>query len=103
MLHAILKLRRAEDVLAAISASDVNNDQIDGDEAETRQVGKTSGGGAKELVDALIPYTERHLARMERLVQESYVVDYVLAEMDDGMFIDGEVDGLDGDVEMVEV
>jgi U3 small nucleolar RNA-associated protein 13 len=43
------------------------------------------------MVDGLIPYTERHLARMERLVQESYMVDYVLGEMDDGMF-DGEYD-----------
>jgi len=48
------------------------------------------GTGLKELVDALIPYTERHLSRMERLVQESYVVDYILGEMDDGIF-DGEL------------
>ncbi|KAH9044758.1 U3 small nucleolar RNA-associated protein [Lactarius pseudohatsudake] len=42
----------------------------------------------RELVEGLIPYTERHLARMERLVQESYVVDYVLREMDDGLVDD---------------
>ena len=50
----------------------------------------------RELLEALIPYTERHLARMERLVQESYVVDYVLGEMDDGL--DGGEEGMDVDV-----
>jgi len=54
-------------------------------------MGKTGGTPLKELVDGLIPYTERHLSRMERLVQESYVVDYILGEMDDGMF-DGELE-----------
>ena len=67
VLHAIVKLRSAEDVM-----------RVFGDEV--------TGTSLKELVDGLIPYTERHLARMERLVQESYIVDYILGEMDDGMF-----------------
>jgi U3 small nucleolar RNA-associated protein 13 len=47
----------------------------------------------KELVDALIPYTERHLSRMDKLIQDSYMVDYVLGEMDDGIFdVDDEMD-----------
>jgi len=88
VLYAIVKLRSAEDVMQAF-----------GDEAGESLImsgpfGKRAAAGGtqlKELVDALIPYTERHLSRMERLVQESYVVDYILGEMDDGMF--------DGDLE----
>jgi len=85
ILYAIVKLRPAEDVMQAFV--DETNQSILMDGA----IGKTSGGTSlKELVDALIPYTERHLSRMEWLVQESYVVDYILGEMDDGMF-DGEI------------
>lgn len=76
VLYAVVKLRSAEDVMRAF-----------GDDAvEATLTGKAGGTSLKELVDGLIPYTERHLARMERLVQESYVVDYILGEMDDGMF-----------------
>ncbi len=60
----------------------------DGEEEDSSSSGSPSTGrtALKELVDGLIPYSERHLARIERLVQESYVVDYILGEMDDGMF-----------------
>ncbi|KAF7975204.1 hypothetical protein HWV62_10276 [Athelia sp. TMB] len=86
VLRAIVELRAAEDVMQAF--------------------GDGAGAGAtplKELVDALIPYTERHLARMDRLLQESYVVDYILSEMDDGMFDADMVDdgaSADTDAEM---
>jgi U3 small nucleolar RNA-associated protein 13 len=69
VLHATVKLRPAEDIAHAFE------DTSTGDE----------GNGLHELVEGLIPYTERHLVRMERLVQESYVIDYVLREMDDGL------------------
>ena len=36
----------------------------------------------KEVTDALRVYTERHYKRMEELVDESYVVEYTLREMD---------------------
>ena len=65
--------------------------------------GESEGGkGAaplRELVEALVPYTERHLARMEKLVQESYIVDYLLGEMDDGRFADGEEDEGEMDID----
>jgi len=85
VLYAVMKLRSAEDVIRAFGDEAAESMIIDG------SMGKTGGTPLKELVDALIPYTERHLSRMERLVQESYVVDYILGEMDDGMF-DGELE-----------
>jgi U3 small nucleolar RNA-associated protein 13 len=69
VLHAIVKLRPAEDLDHAFEDAGAGEE----------------GRGLHELVEGLIPYTERHLARMERLVQESYVIDYVLREMDDGL------------------
>jgi len=84
VLYAIVKLRSAEDVMLAFGDEAGDSIMMNG------LIGTTSGTSLKELVDALIAYTERHLSRMERLVQESYVVDYILGEMDDGMF-DGEL------------
>jgi U3 small nucleolar RNA-associated protein 13 len=37
----------------------------------------------KGIVEALIPYSDRYLKQVDKLVQESYVVDYILREMDD--------------------
>jgi U3 small nucleolar RNA-associated protein 13 len=89
VLNALVKLRPVEELMAAFAPA----------------VGSLSGapekppteGGVHELVEALIPYTERHLARMERLVQESYVVDYVLGEMDGLGGLDG-VDEMEADL-----
>lgn len=41
--------------------------------------------GLKEIIDALIAYTERHYRRVEELVDESYLVEWVLSEMDGGI------------------
>lgn len=38
--------------------------------------------GMKEMLDAIRAYTERHYTRMEELIDESYLVDYTLQEMD---------------------
>lgn len=85
VLHAVVKLRVAEDVMAAFADEGILETVEDGAILETRKESKGSGS-LKEMMDALIPYTERHLARMDRLIQDSYVVDYLLGEMDDGMF-----------------
>jgi U3 small nucleolar RNA-associated protein 13 len=83
VLFAILKLRSAEDV---ISAFDKETEELPQNEPLlASDEGVRSGSALKELLDALVPYTERHLARMEKLVQDSYVVDYILGEMDGGM------------------
>lgn len=88
VLYAILKLRPAEDVLEAFG--------YNSPEGTSRPTGTTSSS-LKDTVDGLIPYTRRHLARLDRLVQESFVVDYVLNEMDDGIFngTDGEIMDVD--------
>ncbi|KAF7347597.1 U3 small nucleolar RNA-associated protein [Mycena venus] len=74
VLFAIMKLRSADDVMKAFG------DEVNETALVEGTLGTNGAGGTalKEMVDALIPYTERHLARMERLVQESYMVDYVL-------------------------
>lgn len=88
VLLAIMKLRTADDVIKAFGDENLEKMFANGEEEDLVSPGAPSTGrtALKELVDALIPYSERHLARMERLVQESYVVDYILGEMDDGMF-----------------
>lgn len=37
----------------------------------------------QSVVEALIPYSDRYLKQVDKLLQESYVVDYILREMDD--------------------
>ena len=50
-----------------------------------RLLGLRSGraAGIKEMLDALKAYTDRHYSRMEELIDESYLVDYTLQEMDE--------------------
>lgn len=52
------------------------------------------GGSLKEILNALKAYTERHYRRMEDLVNESYLIEYTLREMDEVAFANG--DGTDG-------
>lgn len=92
ILHAVVKLKSSEEVMQAFQDRFGEMAFVDDDEKGPA----TSGSALKDLVDALIPYTERHLARMDKLVQESYMVDYILGEMDDGMF-DISDDGMDVD------
>ncbi|KAI9594590.1 WD40-repeat-containing domain protein [Syncephalis fuscata] len=56
ILHAILKSRRVE---------------------ELQQV-----TNIKELTDSMIPFTDRHFARLDALLTQSYIVDYTLRAMD---------------------
>ncbi|EMD32645.1 hypothetical protein CERSUDRAFT_143697 [Gelatoporia subvermispora B] len=87
ILHAVVKLRAVEDVIAAFGEDKTLS--LAAEVADGAVVKDPKGlTTLRELVEALIPYTERHLARMERLLQDSYVVDYLLGEMDDGLFSD---------------
>ncbi|KAK7695029.1 hypothetical protein QCA50_002217 [Cerrena zonata] len=96
VLHAIVKLRAAEDIMSAFNqANTLAKLTLTNDLAVTSGKPAEKGGATalRELIEALVPYTERHLTRMDKLVQESYVIDYLLGEMDGGMF------GLDDDLE----
>jgi U3 small nucleolar RNA-associated protein 13 len=102
VLLTIVKLRSADEIIQAFG--DETDEKVFADgEAFQPSITTTVATGRtalKELIDALIPYSERHLSRMEKLVQDSYVVDYLLGEMDDGMFDDGFDDHEAMDVDM---
>ena len=100
VLHAILELRRAEDVRAAFVATPDNNNNSPSLEPNDEAVPPAQNAvkardGLREVVEALIPYTERHMARTERMVQDSYVLDFLIGEMDGGVVLDE--DGMDVD------
>ncbi|KAF5388476.1 hypothetical protein D9757_004719 [Collybiopsis confluens] len=85
LLFTMLKLRPAEEVIKAFSDEITEIALAKG--SITDQPAELNGGTAlKELIDSFIPYTERHLTRIDKLLQESYTVDYILGEMDEGMF-----------------
>lgn len=95
IFFAVFKLRPAEHIMSAFFEEAGESAGISADPGRLNGVGGTA---LKELVDSLIPYTERHFSRIDRLVQESYMVDYILAEMDDGLIdIQSESDGMDID------
>lgn len=89
ILHAVLKLRPADDIVAAFTKSEsvleVDDFSLEGKENKQDKAALD----LRALIDGLIPYTERHFARAERLVQDSFVVDYVLGEMDMGIAVAG--------------
>ena len=87
VLNALLKLRAVDEFAHAFDSSGVLLS------IETANPGETLS--LSELIQALLPYTERHLSRLDRLVQDSYVLDYVLAEMDGGLLTDE--DGMEVD------
>jgi U3 small nucleolar RNA-associated protein 13 len=78
VLYALLKLRHHEDLIeidAAVYHKETF-EHFDKGSVHPRM---------QELIEGLIPYTERHLHRLDRLVQESYVIDHIIGEMDDGL------------------
>ena len=51
----------------------------------TTRLAGLRGRGLKEVLEALRIYTERHYRRVEELVDESYLVEYTLGEMEEVM------------------
>lgn len=95
VLHAIVKLRPASDIQAAFGPNLAKaDDEAHGQGNEQLSKRAAEAESLRDVIDALIPYTERHLARTDRLVQDSYVLDFLLREMDpvgledEGMEID---------------
>jgi U3 small nucleolar RNA-associated protein 13 len=79
VLHAILKLRTYDDIAP-----------VDGEEHKSKPNPGGKGGQPRfeELLAGMIPYTERHINRLDRLIHESYVIDLVIGEMDSGVMAD---------------
>jgi U3 small nucleolar RNA-associated protein 13 len=116
ILHAILKLRSPEDLLAAFenkAPEDLNPMDVDG-EGEGSEEEKPKSNekqlSFKDLLDGLMPYSQRHFSRIDKLVQDSYMLDYIVGEMDGGLFggevmdtdhVNGQGNGhVNGDIEM---
>ncbi|KAG7099702.1 hypothetical protein E1B28_001522 [Marasmius oreades] len=93
VLYAILKLRPAGDVADAFMRDGQNVENLDGESQLMASKGSTV---LKEWIDGFIPYSERHLARYDKLLQDSYMVDFILSEMDGGLF-DGETNDMEID------
>ena len=98
-------MRRTEGVHAAVVATpnqdNKNNknhhlplslEPNDEDEAIPSNQGavKAKNNGLRDVVEALIPYTERPLTRTECMVQDSYVLDFFIGEMDRGVVLNEE-------------
>lgn len=58
-----------------------------------------AAAGMKDVLHALSAYTERHYKRIEELADESYLVEWVLGEMDGGVALGGLgiADGINGE------
>jgi U3 small nucleolar RNA-associated protein 13 len=119
VLGAILRARKGEELrdcfekarrsLSKISAAEEENEH-DEPPVETSQDQKKrkSTRAEEELIslqdwlDGMVPYTERHLQRLDRALVDTFMLDYVLGEMDGGILdgideIDaGDFDGKDG-------
>ena len=48
-----------------------------------------AAAGLKDILQALASYTERHYRRVEELTDDSYLVEWVLGEMDGGVGLGG--------------
>ncbi|KAF8326651.1 U3 small nucleolar RNA-associated protein [Cantharellus anzutake] len=84
VLYAVLKLKSSEDIAKAFNV--LSESRItDVDSLATKNTPKVT---LKGIIDGLVPYTERHFARTDQLVQDSYVIDFILGEMDIGLLVD---------------
>ncbi|SCZ89796.1 BZ3500_MvSof-1268-A1-R1_Chr9g10598 [Microbotryum saponariae] len=117
VLHAILKLHCAEKVLECLDpqkpkedqdqdvnfgvADDDDEDEIVNDEKRKerrRELAKKRRTEIKagDLLQALIPYTERHLSRADKMVRESYIVEHLLGQMNSYELEAAAVNGANG-------
>lgn len=82
VLNILFKTRSLADIEKATPSASTLEEPV-----SLRKSNQTS---TAELIQALLPYTERHYARADRLEQESAFLDFILAHMDEyAMPIDG--------------
>jgi len=98
VLHAVFRLKTPDEIMQAFErvanppkeeeSESESEDEDEADKAAKKAAKKTTAPtiSMRELLDSLIPYSERHMGRVDRLIQESYVLDYTISEMDGGMF-----------------
>lgn len=110
ILHVLVTSQRAQRLIDLHSRRQVDGSDDEGDENEDDESGdfrSRKGKGKepmmKDVLDALKAYTERHLRRMEELVDESWVVEWVLGEMGEvaGTEAEGGYNFLDMDSDVV--
>ncbi|PWN45755.1 WD40 repeat-like protein [Ceraceosorus guamensis] len=116
VLHAILRAYSAEQIIDAFqppaksSSADNGEEKLreeeEDDEAgeseqakrkkrRSERAGQMYKGDLNSVIDALLPYTERHYARADRMLTESAVLSYTLAAMDSVLGLDFEMDQQD--------
>lgn len=88
IMFAIFKLHSPEAIVQAFGDELAEKELSTGEINTSPRKPQGSHTALHDLVEALIPYSERHLSRVSKLVQESYVLDFILGEMDDGMLED---------------
>jgi len=110
VLHAVLRLRTPSDIqnafdkvqkshraaaaeaaeAAAAREEDDNGMVVDDRPRPPRAQASSTNLGLKDLLEGLLPYTDRHAARLDKLMVDSYMLDYIVGEMDGGI-VGGEV------------
>ncbi|WFD07219.1 U3 small nucleolar RNA-associated protein 13 [Malassezia vespertilionis] len=79
ILHAVVRLHSADTLLNAFA------------QAKRQEDGKTAPGlGA--LLEAMVPYTERHYARADRMLVESAMLEYTVQAMDAHLGMGGDLE-----------
>jgi U3 small nucleolar RNA-associated protein 13 len=91
ILHAILKYNDADAVLSALEGKQQSTEDdgevldldgmLDGEVSKPKKQAD-SKNNAGEVLGALIPYTERHMTRADKLVRESFIVEHLLGMME---------------------
>jgi U3 small nucleolar RNA-associated protein 13 len=101
VLHAILKSHSADKVLECLEPKKPDEDEDatafdeDEDDDEDHDVDAADAGKkrksrrrprpemkAGDVLQALIPYTERHMTRTDKMVRESFIVEHLLIQME---------------------
>ena len=95
--------RVAQRVLFALFRSYPASTFVDLATQSVRGKNVRTAAGLKDILQALAAYTERHYKRIEELADDSYLVEWVLGEMDGGVglgtFMHLDENGVGGEVE----
>jgi U3 small nucleolar RNA-associated protein 13 len=100
VLNAILRFHSATFILGALEgpkvveeiiALDDMDDEEDGASKKPKEKKKKELKGG-EILGALIPYTERHFGRAQKMVTESFIVDHLLGMMESFDEMGGEME-----------